>query len=290
VRAYPIFVAILCTACAAEDPPPRARDPFGIVPSTSKTPARIGPFPLPATASSATLESKPAESSTAKPEAPHPESPPSVCPPEMVLVHGDHCTEVRQDCLEWLDPDIPPFPRKRCKRFAPSVCTGKKKHLRFCIDRYENASTETALPTSDVSWTLAKQSCEAAGKRLCNEGEWVFACEGEELRPYPTGYVRNASICNFDREDLVDEKGHMRDYREPANANQSCESPFGVRNMVGNVDEWTWIDGSNNKPWRAALKGGWWLAGRNRCRPATTGHDEFYHDLQTGFRCCKEAP
>jgi hypothetical protein len=36
-------------------------------------------------------------------------------------------------------------------------------------------------------------------------------------------------------------------------------------------------------------KGGWWLAGRNRCRPATTAHDEHYCDFQTGFRCCAEA-
>jgi formylglycine-generating enzyme required for sulfatase activity len=207
----------------------------------------------------------------------------------MVLVHGDHCTEVRQDCLRWLDADVKPPPNKRCAQFAPSVCTGKIKHLRFCIDKLELAKTEKDLPTSDVSWTLGKQMCESAGKRLCLESEWTFACEGEEMRPYPTGYVRDSGLCNFDREDLVDGK-KMRDYREPADANPQCESPFGVRNMVGNVDEWTFIDGSLNMGWRAALKGGWWLAGRNRCRPATTGHDEVYHDLQTGLRCCKDAP
>ena len=206
----------------------------------------------------------------------------------MVVVHGDHCTDVRQDCLKWLDPDIPPFPRKRCEKFAPSVCTGKRKHMRFCIDKLEYAKLETDPPVSDVSWTLARSTCESLGKRLCNESEWTFACEGEEMRPYPTGYVRDAGLCNFDREDLVDHKGKMRDYREPVNANPQCESPFGVRNMVGNVDEWTWIDGSMNTPWRAALKGGWWLAGRNRCRPATTGHDEYYHDMQAGIRCCKD--
>jgi hypothetical protein len=42
-------------------------------------------------------------------------------------------------------------------------------------------------------------------------------------------------------------------------------------------------------PWASALKGGWWLAGRNRCRPATVAHDERYRDFQTGFRCCADA-
>ena len=39
-----------------------------------------------------------------------------------------------------------------------------------------------------------------------------------------------------------------------------------------------------------ALKGGWWMAARNRCRPATTAHDDYYKDIQIGVRCCADAP
>ncbi len=41
------------------------------------------------------------------------------------------------------------------------------------------------------------------------------------------------------------------------------------------ADEWVMRDVTPG-PWQSALKGGWWLPGRNRCRPATTAHDEHY--------------
>lgn len=233
-----------------------------------------------------------ATASAAPPEpAPHEEDVDPECPPEMVLVHGDYCPDVRQDCLRWLDADTPPFPRTRCAEFArPSRCVSEhRRHMRFCIDKWEAAKEPGDVPLSDVSWTLAKAHCEAAGKRLCEEAEWVFACEGEHMFPYPTGFDRpTGGVCNFDRTDLV-LKGKMKDNRHAGRDHAECVSPFGVVNQVGNVDEWAVRDGPTHlAPWRAALKGGWWLAGRNRCRPATTGHDENYHDTQTGFRCCRD--
>lgn len=296
------LLLLLC-GCEAGEPPPRAsRDPFNLTPRKAARPSApsiLLPAETAVPASSAEPPLSPARrgappAAPGKPEAPHDDasSPASAeCPKEMVLVHGDACPDARQDCLRWIDPDTPPFPRKRCGEFVkPSRCVGERRHLRFCIDRYEYAKTPGDVPVSDLSWTAAKAECEAQGKRLCQEPEWVFACEGEEMLPYPTGFTRPTEACNFDRDDLVDEKGKMRDHRKPGSSLSGCKSPFGVYNLVGNVDEWTWREGTvHHTPWRAALKGGWWLAGRNRCRPATTGHDEYYHDLQTGFRCCKDA-
>ena len=37
----------------------------------------------------------------------------------------------------------------------------------------------------------------------------------------------------------------------------------------------------------SGLKSGWWGGLRDMCSPKTVGHDEFYHDTQTGFRCSK---
>jgi formylglycine-generating enzyme required for sulfatase activity len=205
----------------------------------------------------------------------------------MVLVEGEFCTEVRQDCAEWIEP--PSNPAARCKRFEKSVCTGQRVHKRFCIDRDEYTAEAEKLPTADVSWTYAKETCESQGKRLCAETEWMFACEGEDMVPYPVGQTRDASKCNHDRVDLTDPiNGKLRDYRKPSAELDKCVSPFGVRNMVGNVDEWVYRDSTNGQ-WRSALKGGWWMPARNRCRPATTAHDEHYHGTQTGFRCCADA-
>ena len=107
--------------------------------------------------------------------------------------------------------------------------------------------------------------------------------------PYPYGNVRDGARCNHDVVgDLFSMRGKLVDRRVPAASLPSCESPFGVRNLVGNVDEWTTRAG-NESPWRSILRGGWWLTGRNRCRAATESHNEIYAGPQTGFRCCKEA-
>jgi sulfatase modifying factor 1 len=208
------------------------------------------------------------------------------CPGDMVLVEGDYCTEVREPCLAW--EDDPKNPLARCARFGPSECVGERVHKRYCIDRDEYVAPGGDLPLSDVSWTQARGVCEQQGKRLCMETEWEFACEGPKILPYPTGYERDPKLCNFDKDPLLDGKGKLLDLREPEAELGQCVSPFGVRNMSGNVDEWVWRDRTWGE-WRSALKGGWWMAARDRCRPATTAHDERFHELQTGVRCCSDA-
>lgn len=223
-----------------------------------------------------------------------PELPP--CPPDMVLVQGSHCPHVLQNCIEWIeDPRLNRF--ARCKVYEqPSVCKGERVAMRFCIDRLEAAAGDDALPFSNKSWTEAKELCASEGKRLCQQREWLFACEGEEARPYPYGYERSRDLCNFERtEGLVTPKGHLADHREPVASNPACVSPFGVQNMVGNIDEWVVLDRphystkNNGEKMRSGLKGGWWGPLRNRCRPTTVDHGEAFHALQTGFRCCKDA-
>jgi len=214
----------------------------------------------------------------------------SACPGPagaMVLVEGDYCTEAREPCLAWEDP--PANKLARCAKFGPSECVGPRVHKRFCIDRDEYVASGQQLPMSDVSWTKAQNVCQSEGKRLCKETEWEFACEGEQILPYPTGYERDPKTCNFDKDPLLDRKGKLRDLREPEDATAACVSPFGARNMSGNVDEWVFRDRTYGE-WRSALKGGWWMAARDRCRPATTAHDEHFHQLQTGVRCCGDTP
>jgi formylglycine-generating enzyme required for sulfatase activity len=205
----------------------------------------------------------------------------------MVLVEGDYCSEVRQPCLVWEDAPTNPF--ARCARFGPSTCDGPRVHKRFCVDRDEYVAPGDSLPLGQASWSDAKRLCEGQKKRLCKETEWEFACEGEAMLPYPTGYDRDPLDCNVDRLDLVDPaSGKLRDLRRPASELGQCASPFGVRSMIGNVDEWVWRDRSQGE-FRSALKGGWWMPARDRCRPATTAHGEHFRDVQTGVRCCAEA-
>jgi sulfatase modifying factor 1 len=213
------------------------------------------------------------------------------CPRDMVLVEGEYCTEVMQDCLRWLDDETLPF--ARCAEYrSPARCVGSRVKERFCIDRYEYTAPGEDLPLNYASFEKATTVCGGLGKRVCTESEWNFACEGEEMRPYPYGFSREAT-CNQDRTDLYEPNPHyqiLADRREPAAARPGCVSPFGVYNMAGNMDEPVLREGSAHvEPYRNALKGGWWMAARNRCRPATTAHDDYYKDIQVGVRCCSAA-
>ena len=120
----------------------------------------------------------------------------------MVLVDGNRCSDVKQECVEWLDAKGSHL--ARCARYAPSVCTGDRVHERFCIDRDEYVAPGQTLPAGHESWTQARATCEREGKRLCRESEWELACEGEEAFPYTTGYERDSASCNFDKDHLLD--------------------------------------------------------------------------------------
>jgi sulfatase modifying factor 1 len=216
------------------------------------------------------------------------------CATGMVLVDGDYCPDADQTCLKWIDP--PPYQNLRCAEFAtPAKCKVPRQHRRFCVDRNEYAESvagteaKDALPIVNKSWTEAQSLCQARGARLCKESEWEFACEGPDMNPYPYGFKRDSSLCNHDRTDLGGAEEKLTDHRAPISAFPACVSSFGAHDMIGNVDEWVEREGPV-APHRSSLRGGWWLPGRNRCRAATTHHEETYSAKQVGFRCCAEVP
>ncbi|MBX3129722.1 MAG: SUMF1/EgtB/PvdO family nonheme iron enzyme [Polyangiaceae bacterium] len=219
--------------------------------------------------------------------APEYESAASPCPQGMALVEGLRCPEPVQECLRWADP--PGQAPRACAEFAaPSRCVGTRHPLRFCVDVHEYTPANWELPLVHVSWNEASRLCLQQKKRLCSETEWEFACEGPDALPYPYGHVRDGGRCNHDLDELFTPRGKLVDRRVAADARPECASPFGVLNMVGNVDEWT----TRTDPGvarRSVLRGGWWLVGRNRCRASTSSHGEIYAGPQTGFRCCKAA-
>jgi formylglycine-generating enzyme required for sulfatase activity len=208
----------------------------------------------------------------------------------MALVDGDYCTNVEHDCKRWLDDDLLPY--ARCALYEPPArCVGKQVKLTFCIDRREYTPPGAELPQNYASFVEASKVCEGLGKRICNESEWNFACEGPDMLPYPYGWSR-APVCNQDRTDLYEvnpKKQVLKDWRQPSGASERCKSPFGVYDMTGNMDEPVLREAQRYAyPFRNGLKGGWWMAGRNRCRPSTTAHDDHYKDIQIGIRCCRE--
>jgi formylglycine-generating enzyme len=233
-----------------------------------------------------------AEPASAEPAASHPAAQASPCPPEMAWVEGEYCTDVRHDCKRWLDD--PKLPFARCGEYAPvAKCVGQRVKMGFCIDKHEYTPPGERVPVNYQSFVSVSKLCKDLGKRICTESEWNFACEGEEMRPYPYGWSREPK-CNQDRMDLFTDnprKKELADRRLPSEELDQCVSPFGVYNMVGNLDEPVLREVARFAyPYRNGLKGGWWMAGRNRCRPATTKHDDHYNDIQVGARCCMDLP
>ncbi len=268
----------------ASDPAPRA-PPLAaraVAADSSAAPTTAAP-PPPAASAPARLAPPPEPVGPPEPEA-------TPCPDEMVLVEGMYCPEVKQICKRWMDPPSSPYGYFRCAEYdEPATCVSPARvQKRFCIDREEYVRPGDSLPLANQSWTSAARICAADGKRLCLESEWQFACEGEEMRPYPYGFSRDKTACNIDQPHLGKPQTGLTDLRAPVSAYPDCLSPFGVHDMSGNVEEWATLD-RGKAPDRSTMKGAWWLPGKNNCRAATLGHGETYEGPQVGVRCCKEA-
>ncbi len=218
---------------------------------------------------------------------PLPAEPPAACPDGMVLVEGGYCPDVEHSCRRYLDPEGP-YEHFRCAEYDTPRCkSAARVPMRFCMDADEFTLPGERLPENFKSFTHAERLCAAQGKRVCRESEWNLACEGEEMRPYPYGFARDSSACNADRFDLVGDDGRLKDQRVPSDTYPRCISPFGVRNMAGNLEEFVAMDGRG--PPRPAMKGAYWQPSRNHCRAAQTAHDRYYNGIETGFRCCAGA-
>jgi len=236
------------------------------------------------------------------------------CPTGMVRVKGAFRRELNgtatgeverlQDaaCTDWISREFP----ARCRTFdrekiEAAVAKLPTEPLDYCIDRFEYPNVLGQNPMIVATFREAEAMCKKSSKRLCTENEWTFACEGEEVRPYPYGWTRDATACVIDRSWRPFAEGALspRDGKkareeldrlwqgEPSGSRGGCRSPFGVYDMTGNVDEWT--RSVNPTGFRSILKGGYWGPVRARCRPATRAHNEDFVAYQQSFRCCAES-
>ncbi|MFO0547544.1 MAG: SUMF1/EgtB/PvdO family nonheme iron enzyme [Polyangiaceae bacterium] len=239
------------------------------------------------------------------------------CAPGMVEVKGNMKTDgknrspfdpktieeqQKRTCTKWITRDYP----ERCAEFDRDAWLKLSKDIpttpmHFCMDRFEFPNIKGVYPIIHIAWFEAAAKCKDIGKRLCNEDEWTFACEGEEATPYPYGYVRSPEKCVIDANWRAFNEKAMRPrdgydamlemdklWQGVASGSRpECKSVFGVYDMTGNIDEWTQGTRGDRV---SILKGGYWGPVRTRCRPSTRSHDENHVFYQQGFRCCTDAP
>ena len=200
----------------------------------------------------------------------------------------------------------------------------------FCIDRWEAALVAVAsdgavsawspyaqapsvgmravsapglVPQGYTSGVAAAAACEAAGKRLCSNTEWLRACRGPDNATWPYGDPHDPGVCNDARAChpviqyfesaaswVWSELAHpcinqLPDSVAPGGANPGCVTPDGVFDLAGNLHEWT------DDP-AGTFRGGFYMdtaINGPGCLYATTAHNIYHWDYSTGFRCCADA-
>lgn len=168
----------------------------------------------------------------------------------------------------------------------------------FTIDAFEASieggkavSKPGVEPARSATWYDAKDACEAAGKRLCTEAEWLTACTGT----IPVDDNKDG-VFSKDRVDGREysygahwREGWCADSRAKTDPtplltgnHPKCRTPEGVYDLEGVTKEWIGLT-----PDKAALKGGSYFSGNSaRCMYYKDDESPEAKDDSIGFRCC----
>jgi iron(II)-dependent oxidoreductase len=174
--------------------------------------------------------------------------------------------------------------------------------LRRNFDKW--VALDERLPIIHVNWHEADAYCRWAGRRLPTEAEWETAASGEPaandqaLKTHKRAFPWGDDPPTAERANL--------DWRAmgciPVDALPAGDSPFGCRQMIGNVWEWTASDFAPypgfvagpykeySAPWfgdHKVLRGGCWVT---RSQLIHNTYRNFYtpdrRDVLSGFRTC----
>lgn len=188
----------------------------------------------------------------------------------------------------------------------------------FCIDKYEASrpdATRTSVGTDETKaeskagvrpWRLkddsndvADRACRAAGKRLCDEIEWMQACQGPEKTAYSYGNNYNATTCNgIDTYCYCDDETCQTNdpcpfpkcykkcgadfHVEPTGVFEKCTNDYGVFDMNGNL--WEHVLNGND----TLIRGGAYNCGDSEALHKCDYVPGNWSPDAKGFRCCAD--
>jgi hypothetical protein len=220
------------------------------------------------------------------------------CPDDMRLVRGAHYDEMQHLCVD---------ARKdakdtHCFEYFPDLSAeeGPVVDVDVCMDMFEAPNQRGKRALVMKSYEMAEQWCGDRHKRVCREEEWEEACEGGDKRPLAYGWKVDKSTCNsgkgwrqFDVKKLYSrDKDEARQETErlwqgePSGTYAACVSPFGIYDLMGNVEEW--VTSRKGRRYKGALMGGFWAKPWTGCRGTNDAHEESFTFYETGFRCCAD--
>jgi len=170
----------------------------------------------------------------------------------------------------------------------------------FCIDVFEAPNIRGSKPLVMVNAIEAEAWCAQRSKRLCTSAEWTSACSGPDRTKYPYGNRWKSGSCNDERPWIDRDESKLNQWPRQAavkeadrvwqgdlsGSRDACVSGYGVRDMVGNVEEWTSGDGGKH-----VLMGCFWNGCSNGKKPGcghrNVTHASVFRYYETGMRCCR---
>lgn len=105
----------------------------------------------------------------------------------------------------------------------------------YYLSTLEGLEGRAEHPVNCVSLAQAQAYCEFVEMRLPTEAEWEKAARGVDGRRYPWG--NDAPTCDHAVARL-DSSLCPTDKTEPVGSKPLGDSPYGVKDMLGNVEEW----------------------------------------------------
>jgi formylglycine-generating enzyme required for sulfatase activity len=154
----------------------------------------------------------------------------------------------------------------------------------FCNEGHPDRANH---PINCVDWTQADEFCRWAGKRLPTEEEWEYAARGTDGRTWPWGNDPPSGQLCWNRWKTLQGTCAVGSFA-------GGDSPFGLRDMAGNVWEWTSsgysTDYRHERDSAARVnRGGCWydadpayVRSAHRDRNAPAGRFDYL-----GFRCAR---
>ena len=205
--------------------------------------------------------------------------------------------------------DVGNIGRPKIAPIPPNVADMQQVKLgdmNFYMDTFEASllngaahSGKHEVPGTRMSWYAANEACQAAGKRMCSEKEWIAACQGAvpidddgdgqfsddriEGNAYPYADYHERGYC-WDAQN--------RDKMRPVYTGEmpGCvtvnEAGYKLYDLTANVEEWV---GATEKD--AVLLGGAYDTDKDfaRCYRRNDTFGPGFANMRTGFRCCKNA-
>ena len=201
-----------------------------------------------------------------------------------------------------------------------------KEEIHVCMDRFEAPNRPGSLPLVMYTWYQAEAWCEARGKRLCYDDEWIRACRGPRGWNYPYGPTHREGACNDDKiwlqydrilqrrwptsvgqpwvEDMdelltaaaassptgAESAEHIQwlYQADPSGSRVGCGSYEGVFDLIGNVEEWVRRRENSGRPeFDNRLMGRFW-AEKFHCGMTVSSHGNGFRFYEIGFRCCQD--